>query len=466
VQSAAKSFFNKEAKDLTLAESAALVAMIQSPSYLSPYGQHKDELLKRKDYVLTRMAQEHYLEPEIAEATQKEELNFSPSLQSIKAPHFVFYVEDYLFEKYGKDALEKNGFKIYTTLDWEMQEKAEKIVAEGVKQNRYSNAYNASLVAIDPKTGEILAMVGSADWFGESYPKNCISGKNCLFDPKVNVATYKIGRQPGSAFKPFVYATAFEKGYNDQTVVVDEETDFGIFGGKHYIPQNYDEKFRGPVTLRQALAQSLNVPSVKVILQMSGIKESIETAKKMGITTLNRPDSDYGPSIVLGGGEVKLLDMVSAFGVFATEGLRYPATPILKIEDSEGKIIEENKKIPRRVLEPEVARLISDILSDNEARTPIFGANSQLYFPDYQVAVKTGTTTDYRDGWTIGYTPSISVGVWAGNNDNTPINKKSGAMIASPMWHRFMEYVLAKYPKENFTKPGTQENPGEGQPTI
>lgn len=464
VQTAARSYFNKDAKDLDLAESAALVAMVQSPSYYSPYGQHKDELLARKDYVLTRMAQENYITKDQAETTQKEILKFSDTPQTIKAPHFVFYVQDYLFEKYGKDALETQGYKVYTTLDWDMQQQAEKIVKDGVQANKSSRAYNASLVAIDPKTGEILAMVGSADWFGKSYPENCVSGKTCLFDPKVNVATYRIGRQPGSSMKPIVYATAFQKGYNDKTTVVDELTDFGIWGGKNYIPQNYDGQFRGTVTLREALAQSLNVPSVKVFLEMAGIQNSIANAKKMGITTFDKPISEFGPSLVLGGGEVKLLDLASAYGVFATEGKKNPATPILRIEDAGGNVIEENKVASRKVLEPDVCRLISDILSDNEARTPIFGSRSSLYFENYQVAVKTGTTSDYRDGWTLGYTPSIVVGVWAGNNDNEPINRKSGAMIASPMWHQFMNYVLAKYPKEYFTKPSGSGQ--EGQPTM
>lgn len=455
VETASKTFFSKQTKDLSINESATLAALLQAPSYLSPYGGHQDELIARKNYILDRMAKEHYLNPEEVESAKKEELKFAEPQQSLKAPHFVFFVQDYLFEKYGKDFLEKEGLKIYTSLDWEMQESAEKTVKEGAKKNISNKAYNASLVAIDPKTGEVLAMVGSADWFGKSLPEGCISGQNCLFDPKVNVATYRIGRQPGSSFKPFVYATAFEKGYDDKYIVIDEETNFGIWGGKPYIPQNYDNKFRGPVTLREALAQSLNIPAVKVLRDLAGLNDSIETAKKMGITTLTKPSSFYGLSIVLGGGEVKLFDMVSAYGVFATEGLRAPPISVLRIEDSQGNIIEENKKTPKRVLSAEASRLISDILSDNEARAPMFGTRSPLYFENYQVAVKTGTTGDYRDGWVIGYTPSIAVGVWAGNNDNTPIYRKPGAMVAAPMWHEFMANVLPKYPKENFTKPQT-----------
>jgi len=455
VQTASKNYFNKDVKDLSLAETAILASLAKAPSYLFPYGSHQDELFARKDYVLDRMAQENYITKDQAETAKKEEIKFAETSQTIKAPHFVLEVQDYLFEKYGENSLEEQGFKVYTTLDWEFQQAAETAVNEGVKRNKAYNSFNASLVAIDPKTGEILAMVGSADWFGKPYPEGCESTPevDCLFDPKDNVATYKIGRQPGSALKPFVYATAFEKGYDDKYIVIDEETNFGVWGGKEYIPRNYDGKFRGPVTLRQALAQSLNIPSVKVLLNLAGIPESIETVQKCGITTLTKPVSSYGPAIVLGGAEVKLLDMVSAYGVFATEGLRVAPSYILKIEDSQGNIIEENKKTPKRVLEAEPARLLNDILSDNEARAPMFGLRSQLYFPDYQVAVKTGTTDNYRDAWCVGYTPSIVAGVWAGNNDNSSIEKKVGAMIAAPIWNQFMSKALLKLSKQNFTPP-------------
>lgn len=448
VETASKTYFDKESKDVSLAEAAILAAMIQSPSY---FYIHQDELEERKKYVLDRMAEEKYITSAEAELAKNEKIKFADISKPIKAPHFVLYVKNYLIEKYGEKFLQKGGLKVYSSINLEFQEEAEKIIAQGVKKNISLRAYNAALVAIDPKTGEILTMVGSADWYGEPLPKDCVSGINCLFDPKVNVAAYGTGRQPGSSFKPFVYATAFQKGNcDDKTIVIDELTDFGVWGGKHYIPQNYDGLFRGPVTIRQALSQSLNIPSVKVLVYYAGIKDSIENAKKFGITTLKDP-SFYGPAIVLGGGEVRLLDMVSAYGVFATEGLRIPPTPIIKIEDSKGNIIEENKKTPRRVLEPEVAKLISNILSDNEARAPMFGYNSPLYFPGYQVAVKTGTTSDYRDGWTIGYTPSIVVGVWAGNNDNSPTSQKPGVITAAPMWNKFMSKVLTKYPLEFFS---------------
>jgi len=452
VQSAAKTYFNKPAKDLDAAESALLAAIIKSPSYYNPYNtKNNDELFGRKDYVLSRMAQEHYLTTEEAEQSKKEELKFSPVLSPIKAPHFVFYVQNYLEEKYGQNFLEKGGLKVYTTLDWDIQTEAEKDVLAGVQNNKKYNAYNAALVSINPKTGEILAMVGSANWFGEQYPKDCTSGKDCLFDPKVNVATYNIGRQPGSSIKPFIYATAFQKGYSDQYVVVDEETNFGVWGGKEYIPQNYDGKFRGPVTLRSALAQSLNIPSIKVLLQLAGIANSLDNARKFGITTLNQPNSYYGPSIVLGGGEVKLIDMVSAYGVFATEGFRIPPCSVLKIEDSNGNIIEENKNNLKRVLDSKSALTVTSVLSDNDARAPMFGVNSRLYFPDRQVAVKTGTTNNYRDGWIIGYTPSLVTGVWVGNNDNEAMAKEPGTVLAGPIWRAFLDKVLPKFPQETFT---------------
>jgi membrane peptidoglycan carboxypeptidase len=294
-------------------------------------------------------------------------------------------------------------------------------------------------------------MIGSKDFFGEPYPENCIPGENCLFEPYPNVSL--LGRQPGSAFKPFVYATAFKKGFDDKTVVVDEETNFGIWGGKPYIPQNYDGRFRGPVTLREALAQSLNVPSVKVLAYLAGLEDSIQTAKDFGITTLTQPSSWYGLALVLGGGEVKLLDMASSFSVFATDGLRVPPVSILKIEDDAGNIIEKANSTPKRILEAGAAQLINDILSDNQARAPIFGLRSPLYFSDYEVAVKTGTTGDFKDGWVIGYTPSIVAGVWVGNNDNTPMLKEPGVVVAGPLWHNFLEKALLKFPKENFIKP-------------
>jgi len=453
VEAASQTYFGKPVSEISLAEAATLTALIKAPSRLSPY-ENKEELLARKDYVLDRMTVEGYLEKEKAEKTKKEEIKFVEKKIEIKAPYFTLWVKQQLEEKFGEDLLVKNGLKIYTSLDYELQKIAEEAVKKGIMRNKNYNAHNAGLVAIDPKNGEVLAMtIGTGDYYATSEPESCQSGVNCLFDPKFNVVVgteKNPGRQPGSALKPFIYATAFKKGYNDKTVVVDEPTNFGIWGGIEYIPQNYDGLFRGPVTLRQGLAQSLNIPSVKVFLYLAGLEDSIKTVQDCGITTLNPP---YGPSIVLGGKEVNLLEITSAYGVFANDGLQVPPVAILKIEDYSGNIIEENKKTPKRVLESKVVRLINDILSDNEARAPIFGLKSPLYFENEQVAVKTGTTQNYRDGWTIGYTPSLSVGVWVGNNNNAPMSKEPGVVLAGPIFHEFLEKALLKYPKENFPKP-------------
>ncbi len=449
VEAAAQTFFNKSIQDITLTEAALLASLIQKPSYLSPYGYHQDELFVRKDYVLNRMAQESFISKEEAESAKQEELEFAKIRQPIKAPHFVMYVKDILIRKYGEDFLKEKGFRVFTSLDWELQELAETIVAEGAEHNETLNAFNAALVSIEPESGRILAMVGSKNWHGESEECSEETGR-CKFDPKVNVALSI--RQPGSAFKPFAYASAFQKGYTADTVIWDVKTNFGVWGDEPYEPGNYDGKFRGPIVFRQALAQSINVPSVKV-LYLAGISEAINLAKSLGITTLNQPSSFYGLSLVLGGGAVKLLDITSAYGVFASEGLLVSPTPIIKIEDSFGNIIEQNKKTPKRVLTKQVARLVNDILSDNEARSPMFGLYSALYIDGYDTAAKTGTTEDFKDGWTIGYSPSVVTGVWAGNNDATPMDEKPAVSLAGPIWNRFMREAMAKYPKQEFTEP-------------
>jgi len=453
VEAASQTYFKKSVQDLSLEESAILASLVCGPSRLSPYGKNKDRLLGRKDYVLEGMAKQGYISKEEAEEAKKREVFFAPKLVEIKAPHFTIYVKSQLEREYGKEFLKENGLKIYTSLDWELQQLAEKAVEERAKINEGYRAHNASLVALNPKNGEVLAMVGSKNYFAESYPEGCTSGKDCLFEPKVNISIYGIGRQPGSAFKPFVYVTAFQNGYDDETTVIDEETNFGLWGDEEYIPQNYDGKFRGEVSLRNALAQSINVPSVKVLVNFCGstveesIENSVQTAQRLGLTTLRSP---YGPAIVLGGWEVRLLEMTSAYGIFATEGLKVPPVTILRIEDADGKIIKENKKTSQRVLGIQETRLLNDILSDNEARAPLFGFNSSLYIKDFDTAAKTGTTQEYKDAWTIGYSPSLVCGVWAGNNDNSPTNKKPGVTLSAPIWKAFMLEALQKFPKEDF----------------
>jgi len=453
VEAASRVYFKKSVSEISLAQAATLAALIKAPSF---YSTNLNELFNRKDYVLNRMVREGFLKPEEAELVKKEEVNIIEFFKPIKAPYFTLWVKQQLEEEYSEDFLREKGLKVYTSLDWELQEIAEKVVREGVERNKIFNAHNAGLVAISSKTGEILAMtVGKGDYYAPAYPEGCLEGKNCLFDPKFNVVVgtkESPGRQPGSAFKPFVYATAFKKGYNDKVIVEDSPACWPQARGEYWCPQNYDGLFRGPVTLRAGLAQSLNVPSVKVLDSLAGFNDSMKTAQELGITTLADP-SKYGLAIVLGGAEVKLLDIVSAYGVFATEGLRIPPVSILRIEDSKGNIIFENKKTPKRVLEVQVARMINDILSDNEARAPMFGLRSNMFFEGYQVAAKTGTTDNSRDGWIIGYTPSIVTGVWVGNNDNTPMKKKAAEALAGPIFHNFIERVLLKFPKENFEKP-------------
>ncbi|MFY9463021.1 MAG: transglycosylase domain-containing protein, partial [Candidatus Sungiibacteriota bacterium] len=318
ISAAAEYYFNKKPADLTLAEGAALASLPKAPTYYSPYGPRKKELLQRKDWTLDRMADAGLIARADVDAAKLEALVFAPPREAIRAPHFVEYVRDYLNKKYGEQTVEQGGLKVTTTLDWTLQEEAEKIIREGAEANeKLVGASNAALVAIDPQSGDILALVGSRDYLAESLPKGCTAGITCTFDPYVNIAT--ASRQPGSAFKPFVYATAFKKGYTPETVLFDVATEFnplcnpdgspgaGVRDPKQcYHPQDYDGTFRGPVSMRQAIAQSLNVPAVKV-LYLAGIPDSIATAQTMGITTLTQPDR-YGLSLVLGGAEVTLLD--------------------------------------------------------------------------------------------------------------------------------------------------------------
>jgi 1A family penicillin-binding protein len=448
VEAASQAYFGKPVSEISLSEAATLAALIKAPSF---YMTNLEELLVRKDYVLNRMTDEGYLTREEAEEAKKEEVTVVDLLRSIKAPHFTLWVQKQLEEIYGRDFLEQKGLKVFASIDWELQQSAEEIVKQRVEYNKSYNSYNAALVAIEPKTGEVLAMVGSTDYFGDPFPENCLPGVSCKFDPKFNAAigtATSPGRQPGSSFKPFVYVTAFQKGYDDKTIVDDSPACWPQADGS-WCPRNFDGLFRGPVTLRSALAQSLNVPSVKVLDSLAGFLDSIKTAQAMGITTLSDP-AKYGLSIVLGGAEVKLLDMASAYGVFATEGLRVPPVAILKIEDAKGNIIFENNKTPERVLEEDAAKLMNDVLSDNAARAPMFGWRSSLYFDNYQVAAKTGTSEDSRDGWTVGYSTSIATGVWIGNNDNTPMRMPAAELLAGPIFNSFMQKALLKYPPENF----------------
>jgi membrane peptidoglycan carboxypeptidase len=447
VEEASQRFFGKTAADVGLAEAAYLAAILPAPTFYSPYGNNRDALDARKNLVLSKMLEHGYISPEEHDTARTAEVTFvSPRDTSILAPHFVFYVREYLEEKYGSYMLEQSGWRITTSLDFELQQEAERIVREGALRNTEDfNASNAALVAIDPQNGNILSMVGSRYYFDTEIPG------------AYNAATSKPGRQPGSAFKPFAYAQAFLEGYTPETVVFDVRTQFSTacqpndFTPEYpcYSPVNYDNLFRGPMSLRNALAQSINVPAVKV-LYLAGLTDTLRLAKAMGINTLEDP-SRYGLTLVLGGGEVTLLDITSAYGVFATDGIRYDPITVLKIEDREGNLIEDNTQ-PQgtRILPASVAQQINDVLSDPVARAPL-GIGSVVP-GGRDVAVKTGTTNDYRDAWTIGYTPNLVLGMWAGNNDNTEMERRVSGLIVGPMWGEAMRYGLSKLPVRSFSR--------------
>lgn len=454
-EAASKAFFGVTAANLSIAQAAYLAALPKAPTYYSPYGNHRDSLEERKNIILARMRDLNFITPEEYARAKEERIAFTPpSRFGIRAPHFVMYVREILAERYGEEAIEREGLKVITTLDAKLQAAGEEVVGRFVPENEKKfNASNAGLIAIDPKTGDILTMVGSRDYFDTKHEGN------------FNVTLAK--RQPGSTFKPFVYATAFKKGYTPNTVLFDVETQFDARGGEEYTPQNYDHVFHGPVTMREALAQSINVPSVKT-LYLAGIADSLKTARAMGIKSLTDPFR-YGLTLVLGGGEVSLLELTSAYGVFAQDGIRAEPRALLRIEDAHGNVLEKATVKKERALDESIARLVNNILSDNQTRAPAFGAASPLLFPaspaspmnrgepaggpSYDVAAKTGTTNDSRDAWVIGYTPAIAAGAWAGNNDNTPMVKSVAGFIIAPLWHEFMKKALTIYPTESFSAP-------------
>ena len=448
IEEASQSFFGKDPKDLTLAEAAYLAAIPNAPTHYSPYGEYKKELDSRKNLVLSREKTLGFITQAQYDSARAENVVFKPQQSSgIKAPHFVFFIKDYLEQKYGADVVESGGLKVISTLDYDLQKIAENAVQEyTIGDKKQLDDLNAGLVSIDPKTGQILAMVGSRNYF------------DTKIDGNFNVTLAK--RQPGSSFKPYMYVTAFEKGYTPDTVLMDVPTEFNAscdpYGNPYpgtqksecYMPNNYDNKYHGPMDIRTAIGSSMNVPAVKM-LYLVGVKNTIKTAQDMGITTLADP-SRYGLTLVLGGGEVKLLEAVSAYSVFAAEGVRHPYASILQVQDKNGNTLESWQDTPIQVLDKNAVLELTDVLTDNNARRLTFSPTSPLYFPDRQVAVKTGTTNDYKDLWTVGYTPSLVAGVWAGKNDNTAMRK---GITVSPIWHQFMNEALKKYPNETFDKP-------------
>ena len=447
VEEASRAFFGKAASELTLPEAAYLAAIPQAPTYFSPYGNNRDALDTRKNLVLDRMRLNGFITVEEHEEAKAAEVTFQPqAVTGIRAPHFVMYIIEQLAERFGEEAMAEQGFRVITTLDWELQQAAEEIVAEKAESNTERfNASNAGLVATDPKTGDVLVMVGSRDYFSEEVDGNF----NVTLAP----------RQPGSSIKPFVYAHAFQKGYLPSTVLFDVPTQFSpqcapddrSSESPCYAPNNYNAKFLGPISMRNALAQSLNIPAVKT-LYLAGLQDTLKFAADMGLTTLNDPDR-YGLTLVLGGGEVRLLDMTHAYGVFANGGLRAEPRSILQIEDSRGTVVEESEVRTVRVLEENVAYMMSDVLSDNVARTPLWGANSLINFPSRDVAAKSGSTNNLRDAWIMGYTPNLAVGAWVGNNDNEAMGGGLSGLITTPMWRAFMDVALEKIPAETFPQP-------------
>ncbi len=447
VEAASEAYFGIPAKDLSISESAYLAAMIQAPTYYSPYGTHRAELDARKNIVLDRMRILGFISDTAYAAAQKDKISFAPAGQNnILAPHFVFYILSHLEEKYGTNAL-VSGLKVTTTLDADLELKVESILNMNVLQNEKNfNASNGALVAIDPQTGQILAMVGSRNFF------------DAHIDGQYNAALAL--RQPGSTMKPFIYSLALMRGYTRDTAIFDAPTQFSTACQPSdttnstppcYAPSDFDNTFRGPMTFETALAQSINIPAIKV-LYLVGIQNAINLAKSFGLTTLGDPDQ-YGLTLVLGGGEVRLLDLTGAFAVFANDGVKNMPTGILEVDDAQGNVLEQYTPSPSVVLQQNIARDMSAMLSDAQARLPEYPLDSPLSFYGYDVAVKTGTTNDTRDAWVIGYTPSIAIGVWAGNNDNTPMVKSIAGFIAAPMWHEAMAYALLKYPKTYFGEP-------------
>lgn len=441
IEEAAKTYFGKSAKDLTLDEAALLAGLTRAPSIYSPYVNPERAEGRRND-VLKRMLQERFITTEQYIATTKKPLVVKPPKVDIKAPHFVFYVKQELEREYGSSVVEEGGLRVKTTLDLEIQKEAEKILKEEIAKVSHLNIQNGAILVTKPDTGEIVAMVGSLDYY--AAPSGAF-----------NVTTGL--RQPGSSIKPVMYSLAMESGFTAATAIDDQPLVISIPGAEPYRPVNYDGKYHGKVPIRLALANSYNIPAVKV-LQSLGVQRFVYHAEKMGIDTW-KDTSRFGLSLTLGGGEVRMIDMAEAFGVFANKGKQINVTGISEIENLQGEDLDIDKPVARQVLDEGVAYIMSDILSDNIARQQAFGPNSALQIPGYRAAVKTGTTNELKDNWTIGYTPEYVVSVWVGNNDNTSMNPYlvSGITGAAPIWNRVMTYLLQKeYPgKQNawMTKP-------------
>ncbi len=441
IEEAAQMYFGKSVRNLNLAESALLAGLPASPTTFSPFGAYPELAKSRQLTVLRRMKEEGFINENELTQAREQELKFAPQKTDIKAPHFVMYVKELLVDQYGLRQVEEGGLEVITSLDLGIQNQTQKTVKDEVaKLDRFDITNGAALVT-NPQTGEILAMVGSQDYFDSEN------------DGNVNVTLRP--RQPGSAIKPVNYSIALENGFTPATIIPDTPITYQIPGQPPYSPKNYDHRFHGNIPLRIALASSYNVPAVKV-LSAFGVERMIKRGQEMGITTWEDP-SRFGLSLTLGGGEVKMIDLAVVYGTLANLGTRVDLNPILEVKNYKGETLKQNQKLKaQRVLAPNVAYLLTDILADNVARTPAFGTNSVLNIPNHpHVAVKTGTTQNMRDNWTIGYTPDYLVAVWVGNNDNTPMSYvASGITGASPIWSQIMDSLLREIPDQEFPRPG------------
>lgn len=434
VQEAALKYFGKNIEKINVIEAAYLAGLPAAPSSYSPYGNDPSLGLKRAKHVIEEMVRNDYLTETEAEKWLNEKITIKNNLKIIQAPHFVFYIKSILETEYGYTNLEKQGLTIKTSLDLDTQYLAQEIVAQEIDKVKKLNINNGASLIVDVKTGDILAMVGSKNYLAKDI------------DGKYNVTTAL--RQPGSAIKPINYLLALKNGFSLASTIEDSPVIYKIKGQKPYSPQNYNGKYMGKVTLRTALASSLNVPSVK-LLEKNGVDNMIDLAEDMGITTWEERNR-FGLSLALGSGEIKMTEISQAYSIFAALGDKIEINPILEIKTYLGEKIYEKKIKTKKIIEPEYAYMINDVLSDNQARTPIFGSNSKLVIKDKTVAVKTGTTNSLKDNWCIGWTPEVLVAVWVGNNNGEPMSwVASGVSGATPIWNRIMTNMLEN--KQNST---------------
>lgn len=446
VGSASEQYFDKDVKDLNLAESVILAGLPQRPNVYSPFSATPNAYIDRSRHVLDRMVDDKYIDKETRDNTFEEIKNykFSANKNTLSAPHFVFWIKDILSQRYGEAVAEGGGLKVTTTLDLELNEEVQKIVAEQIDKSEKLKISNGAAVVIDPRDGQVLAMVGSRDFYSE------------VIDGQFNVTTQGL-RQPGSAIKPITYLMGLRKGYTPATLVMDTPVSFPIQGSKDYSPQNYTGRFLGPISYREALGNSINTVAVKVLATV-GVKDMLQQAYDMGLKNLEPNDENmkhFGLAVTLGGADTKMIDMAGAYSAFANGGYKIEPVGILKVEDKNGRVLEEFQPVKgKSVMTPQEAFIISNILMDNNARAITFGATNSLIIPNYQVAVKTGTTNDKRDNWTIGWTPNFLSVVWVGNNDNSEMGTiASGVSGAAPIWRQIMLYALPKRDKVDFPIP-------------